>query len=94
MGTLPATQLLLTRNDIVVGHFSKYVEIAYFIGISIDDYGVITFNGKKVNPTYNLEPSIHTGRDGWNKHEAIADWARYHMRLPSGYRTYRYLVGG
>lgn len=93
-GVMPKTALLLVRNGIVMGHFNCLSEIAYFVGISVSDEGVITFNGEKVNPSYNMKEDRASVLEGaWkDKHEVVVDWANHHMHLPSGCRVYRYLV--
>lgn len=83
-GVLPRTAYLLTKNEMVVGEFSSRTDVAMHIGVSVDDNGRITFGGDEVGPKYSSE---------WaNKDEIVRDWARYHMKMPSGYKIYRYLI--
>ena len=91
-GVMPPTALLLVRSGVVQGHFSSYTAIGYYLGIYIDDDGVITFMKEKRHPTYVLD--THGRADpGFSKENAIRDWCRCSMQknLPRDYEIYRYL---
>jgi len=94
VGTIPPTAYLLVSHDTIVkGHFANLLAIAYHFGISISDEGVIKFNGKDTHPHYIMDDGNCTpSGNGWNKHDAIKDWANKHMKLPSDYKIYRYLT--
>lgn len=95
VGTMPPTRLLLVCNDVVIGHFQSYADIAMSLGISVSDDGIVTFMGITQHPGFVMKKDEHkygvTG--GWeSKSDVIKDWAKYHMKLPHGYRIYRYLT--
>lgn len=93
-GVLPKTAYLLVSNGIVVREFENLSSITFHLGISINDKGIITFMSKPVNPSYSLEYSLQSGRDGFTKSNAIKDWSRCYLykHLPSQYKIYRYLL--
>lgn len=78
----------------VVGHFLAYSHIGHYLGVLIDDNGVITFQGKKQNPSYVLDTDPDPFRKEFTKADAIKDWCRCYMEknLSSDYRIYRYLT--
>lgn len=85
-GSIPNTAYLLISNDRVVGEFETLPHITRYLGISIDNDGLITFMGDKVNPQYSLEC--------WTKANAVQDWSKCYMlkNLPSGYKIGWYLT--
>lgn len=85
-GVIPPTKYLLVNLNTIVGEFDSRYEIAAHLGVDMNDEGVIQFIGKPVSPSYIM-------RD-WKKHEAIRDWAVYHMgsNLPPGYKIYRFII--
>lgn len=93
---MPKTALLLTIDGVVRGHFHSYADIAYALGVTIDDKGCIRFIGEKVNPSYSLQDDEFTMvlNRNWTKESAIADWAEYHMQgnLPRPHKIYRYIT--
>lgn len=81
MSTMPATALLLVRNDIIViGEFASYADIGSYLGISIDDEGVIHFRGKPQLPSYILDTHPDPRYNGFTKVEAMRDWCKHHMQ--------------
>ena len=91
---MPPTALLLVKYGMVTGEFPSYTAVAYHYGITITDQGVIWFNGKEQLPKYILDtsPNVEQFDNGFSKEDAIANWAKNHMKLPSGHRLYRYLL--
>ena len=93
MGMMPATKLLLTDSDIVIGKFDNYSDIAYYLGIRVSDKGQVDLRGERVLPTYVMEEGMILSNHWKSKHDIIKDWASNYMikNLPSSYRIYRYL---
>ena len=86
-GSIPPTGYLLTgRRWGGPQEFNTLLDIAYTLGIAVNDSGVVTFNGESVQPTYAM--------DEFTKEEVIKDWVRcyMHKNLPIGYKLYRYLL--
>jgi hypothetical protein len=90
MSVLPETKLLLLYEDKKVAVFSSYTSLAGFLGVTINDDGVITCWKGVCNPVYRLKPRP----DGWTKEEAIRDWSRCYLSKHLeqwGYEVYRFL---
>ena len=95
MRTLPPTALLLTENDMVIGHFKSYGDIARHLGISVSDEGRVTLMGKEMGPTYCMEDTGSILNNSWGSaREVENDWAVHYMskNLPKRYCIYRYLT--
>lgn len=98
VGTMPRTELLLTKYDRVVGRFSSYSEIGVHLGVKVSDDGVVSLFGVDRLPTYIMEKDeikygSFFGNGYKDKGEVLKDWCRYHMIscLSSSYRIYRIL---
>ena len=94
MGTMPRTALLLVSSGVVQGHFASYSELTRWMGISVDmGTGWVTFMGKQQGPKYSVKDDGMVANNHWKTaDDIIRDWSRCHLKLPSGYRIYRYLV--
>lgn len=93
VGVLPKTKLLLVNEIVVVGEFSSYSEIGHYFNIKVTDEGVVIFNGKEQLPHYVVTDDGPIVNNYWkSKSDIIRDWCSRHMRLPSGYRVYRFLA--
>ena len=78
-GVMPKTELLVIRNSMILFTLENYAQVAFALGVTISDGGAISFMGEVRNPSYSLEYSPYTAKDGWTKQAAIEDWAKYHM---------------
>lgn len=94
MGTLPPTYyLLVAPSGFVRGEFPNLLALGTHLGVSISDTGRITFMGHEQEPRYILDPNEGPVLNNhFTKEQAVADWCRYHMRLPRGYKIYRVLA--
>lgn len=92
VGTFPKTKLLLTTETVVIGEFDSYLSVGLYFKARIDDKGHVFFNEKKQNPEYCLKEKPGIPNPGcWKKREALADWCRNYMKLPHGYKVYRFI---
>lgn len=93
VGTLPRTKILVTKDEVVMGHFNNYTEVVHAFGISVSDEGVVTFYGQEQTPHYVMRGDGPLSSNHWDsKSDVISDWARYHLKMPRGCQLYRYLV--
>jgi hypothetical protein len=86
-GVMSSTALLLINSGIVVGEFSCYSDVMYYLGTRIvrtGDSRQLFLKDVPQQPTY--------GESWESDHEIVKDWAKYHMKLPAGYKLYRYLT--
>jgi hypothetical protein len=85
MGALPPTKLLLTKDDTVIGHYTKYSEIALLLGAEVHADGTAHVAG--------LTDTVKYCMDQYTREEALRDFARSRMLnviARAGYRIYRY----
>ena len=93
-GVMPRVALLLTKGTTIIGHFNNYSEIAYLLGIEVDN-GQIIFMGNKVMPQYcvNRDEASIVGNEWTSTHDIVKDWSRYHMRQHMhDYIIYKYIL--
>jgi hypothetical protein len=71
-------KLLLVRSKVIMGEFSGYLGIAYYLNLGYENNHV-TYKGRPMNPQYS---------DEWTPEKAMLDWCKDYLSKQTDYKIY------